>query len=383
MQIQQWGRNQAPDQMMMELMAVEKHLLTPPSRGVHKAFKNNSQEPNKEILKTLCNMTFPPREPPKTTTPAKAFPDPRRHQPPTSYADTVSKQVEVSHKSGDKPKRNRFSEPTPTRAPSPVQTKACETAPSPKSVLGKISTENSIRRPSCKASPSLTPIEDKKDEVVSVDEHIPIPDYMLPELMEDTPKAAYTKENNPAANLKPEEPHPPQPEVNIPMDILDAKVREILAQVSLEEELPHDTPNVTRYMGLFSPSKENRAEVETVEDTPKTTKPINAPLSPLIRSAPVDNPPMETEEDWIHQATPDEVKEVQILKDLIADEEKPICLPKNGSSMRKLVEVTNAAKKLLEETKIEMTWAQFCKYCPPVPFRLETSSGRHLYKKET
>ncbi|KAJ9080127.1 hypothetical protein DSO57_1028317 [Entomophthora muscae] len=151
---------------------------------------------------------------------------------------------------------------------------------------------------------------------------------MLPELMEDTPKAAYTKENNPTVNLKPEEPHPPQPEVNIPMDILDAKVCEILAQVSLEEELPHDTPNVTRDMGLFSPSKENRVKVETVEDTPKATKPINAPLSPLICSAPVDNPPMETEEDWIFQATLDEVKEVQILKDLIADEDKPIFLPK-------------------------------------------------------
>ncbi|KAJ9080126.1 hypothetical protein DSO57_1028316 [Entomophthora muscae] len=88
-------------------MAVEKHLLTPPSQGVNKAFKNNSQEPNEEILKTLCNMMFPPCKPPKTTTPAKAFPDPRRHQPPTSYADAVSKQVEVSHKSRDKPKRNQ------------------------------------------------------------------------------------------------------------------------------------------------------------------------------------------------------------------------------------------------------------------------------------
>ncbi|KAJ9067375.1 hypothetical protein DSO57_1000284 [Entomophthora muscae] len=204
---------------------------------------------------------------------------------------------------------------------------------------------------------------------------------MLPKLKEVTPEPAYAHEHKPMPETQPK-PKDKQPEVNIPMDILDAKVREILAQVSLEEDLPHNTPNVERYMGLFSPPKENTVEVETVEDTPKNHKPANAPLSLLIRSAPADNPPMETEEDWIRQATPTEVEEVKILKDLIADNEKPIRLPKNGSSMRKLVEVTNAAKKLLEETKIEMTWAQFCKYCPQFQSALKQAVSDTFTRKK-
>ncbi|KAJ9048876.1 hypothetical protein DSO57_1030262 [Entomophthora muscae] len=147
------------------------------------------------------------------------------------------------------------------------------------------------------------------------------------------------------------------------MDLLDAKVQKILAQVSLEEELPHYTPNVERYMG-FSPPTQNKVTVETVEVTLKKAHQPDAPLSPLIFLAPVDNPPMETEEDWACQATPEECEEVQLLQDIIANNNCPISLPKNGSSMKKLVEVTQAAKKLLEETKIEMAWAQFFKYCP-------------------
>ncbi|KAJ9055571.1 hypothetical protein DSO57_1002449 [Entomophthora muscae] len=93
------------------------------------------------------------------------------------------------------------------------------------------------------------------------------------------------------------------------MDLLDKKVHKILAQVSLEEELPHNTPNVKRYMGFFSPPNQNK---------------VTRPTFPLICSAPVDNPPMETEEDWSQQATLDKREEVRLLQDIIANKNRPI-----------------------------------------------------------
>ncbi|KAJ9051361.1 hypothetical protein DSO57_1005364 [Entomophthora muscae] len=204
---------------------------------------------------------------------------------------------------------------------------------------------------------------------------------MLLELTEVTPEPAYAHEHKSKPDTQPK-PKDKQRKVNIPMDILDAKVREILAQVSLEEDLPHNTPNVERYMGLFSLPKENKVEVKTVEDIPKNHKSAKDPLSSLICSVPEDNPPMETKEDWIRQDTPAKVEEVKILQDLIADNEKPICLPKNGSSMHKLVEVINTAKKLLKETKIKMTWAQLCKYCPQFQSALKQAVSDTFTRKK-
>ncbi|KAJ9067376.1 hypothetical protein DSO57_1000285 [Entomophthora muscae] len=135
LKIQRGQNSTTSDQMMLELMAVEKHPLTPPTRGGHKVIKNNQLAPDDAILETLQNMTFPPREPPKTATPAKVYPDPSRHQPPATYAEAAAKRMDISHESHDEPKRNRVVEPSPTRAPSPVKKPTCEQAPSPDLVL--------------------------------------------------------------------------------------------------------------------------------------------------------------------------------------------------------------------------------------------------------
>ncbi|KAJ9052293.1 hypothetical protein DSO57_1038460 [Entomophthora muscae] len=133
---------------------------------------------------------------------------------------------------------------------------------------------------------------------------------------------------------------------------------------------------------VFSPPTKDKVLVETLEVTLKKACQPDAPLSPLIFLAPVDNLPMETEEDWACQATPEECEEVQLLHDITENNNCPISLPKNRSGMQKLVEVTQAAKKFLEETKIEMTWAQFCNYCPQFRTAIKQSVSDTFTKKK-
>ncbi|KAJ9065987.1 hypothetical protein DSO57_1014045 [Entomophthora muscae] len=84
-----------------------------------------------------------------------------------------------------------------------------------------------------------------------------IPNYMLPGLTKVTPEPTYTQKAQP----EPKQPKKKmlttkEPEVNIFMNLPDKKVCEILAQISLEEELSHNIPNVERYIIFFSTQPE-------------------------------------------------------------------------------------------------------------------------------
>ncbi|KAJ9084279.1 hypothetical protein DSO57_1026153 [Entomophthora muscae] len=180
---------------------------------------------------------------------------------PQSYEEAATKYIEISHKSQNGAKHSK--------APSP------NTAP-----VVSIS-DTPIRKTHLEQSLVLSPVEDEPVVYTENDNLTPIPNYMLSELTKVTPDPTYTQEAQP----KPKQPGKKtptavEPEVNIPMELLDKKVRKILAQVMLEEELPHNTPNVERYMGFFSPPNQNKVTVETVEETPKQACQPGAPLSP-------------------------------------------------------------------------------------------------------
>ncbi|KAJ9058382.1 hypothetical protein DSO57_1012843 [Entomophthora muscae] len=274
------SRKEQPESMLMEMMAVEKHTITPP---VHPKPKMARPVP---LVEVAC-------------TPEKVFPGLSHHLPdktPVTYAQaaaaapldpasTILKPVLHGKRnlslqvSRGKYKKPCDLEPTPTRVPSPVVLthKDRAVAPSPDSVRVLLSQEETPlpENEMPKDSPVITPVV---QSISPASELTPPPAHMLPELDELTP---------PPRNLSQEE----SPKRNMD-DIIDDITKDFEfnpapnPDVTEGQSIPLDSPDVERYIDLFKPSAHDKVTVETVPETPVHRQP-GSNYSPLLQENPV------------------------------------------------------------------------------------------------
>ncbi|KAJ9086262.1 hypothetical protein DSO57_1006147 [Entomophthora muscae] len=240
----------------------------------------------------------------------------------------------VSHK---EPKHTKIIEPTPTRTPSP------------KTLQKKVVIPVFVRE----TEPTLE-------------------SHQVQQSGEDSPlQAKETVELSPVFSPGDNFSVPLQEDVKLD---LDASMQEILARVTFYNSLQSpvlialpillDSSDIEQYINLFLPVPKDKVEVETVpESLPAILK---AGYSLLLGTA-NKQVPMEVDPplyEWEMTATSVEQDQVCQIKVLIEDRAKHVCLPGDGVKSTRLQDITLAAKNLLKETKIEMIWEEFCKFCP-------------------
>ncbi|KAJ9063316.1 hypothetical protein DSO57_1001750 [Entomophthora muscae] len=285
-------------------------------------------------------------EEPAQETPAKAYPDPQRHGAQVIDV-TIDEEMDIQQLdpkrqmsapvSRKEPKCTKITKLTLTRAPSPEPT------------------QKKVAKPKFFRETEPTPES-----------------HQVHQSVEDSPlQAKKTVELSPV--LSPEDNFSVSLKEDVDLN-LDASMQEILAEItshnSLQSPVPVaspillDSPDIERYINLFSPAPEDKVEVETVPESPPAV--LKAGYSPLLHTAhkqvPIEvDPPLD---EWEMTATPIEQDQVCQIKELIKDGAKSVCLPGDGAISTRLQDITLAAKNLLKKTKIKMTWENFCKFCP-------------------
>ncbi|KAJ9057166.1 hypothetical protein DSO57_1025214 [Entomophthora muscae] len=134
--------------------------------------------------------------------------------------------------------------------------------------------------------------------------------------------------------------------------------------VLIELPILLDSPGIEQYIYLFLPALKDKVEVEAVPESPPAI--LKAGYFPLLCTA-NKQVPMEVDsplDEWEMTFTPLEQDQVRQIKELIRDGAKRVCLPGDDVKSTRLQDIILAAKNLLKEAKIEMTWEEFCKFCP-------------------